>query len=125
MKAIANAASLTAQSPEIGQSVELCLVGQGSRTLKGQITRVAKAGSRRIHASSLTHLAGGDIAVSANSMEAEEPYFDVNIMIADQNDRGLRHGMTAVVSLGGVRTPLGVHLYRRILLFLNKLQLTG
>ena len=125
LKAIANAASLTVHAPQVGQQVELRLVGQGSRTLSGRIVRVARAGFRRITESSLTHLAGGNITVSAESMEAEEPFFEIDIMIAEQDERGLRHGMTAVVSLGGHRDPIAVHLYRRGLLFLNKLRLAS
>lgn len=125
LRAVANAESLTHSLPQVGARVSIRLTGEGSRPLLGTIARIARAGSRTITDRSLTQLAGGEIPVSPDTWEAEEPFFHITIALDDQPDLRLRHGMTALVNLGGERPCIGMYLYRRGLTLLNKLRQTG
>lgn len=123
--AVANSQDLTYSPPKVGQQVAVRLAGKGRDTLQGTVVRIARAGSRKIADPALTQVGGGQIAVSPDTLEAEEPFFRVTILLDKHTDRPLRHGMTAFVIFGGKRPTIGTYLHRHGLLLLNKLRSAG
>lgn len=125
LNAVATEQTLTTWRPRKGDPVEIRLVSQGGRSFSGNVVRLVPAGSKKIGDPSLTHLGGGSIAVSANTMEADRPFFAIVIAIDNPDSSVLRPGMTAVAVFDGHRVPLGTHFYRRMLNFLNMLRASG
>jgi biotin carboxyl carrier protein len=123
LNAVATEGALSTSMPEVGDHVEIRLVGHASPVFHGTVTNLAKAGSRKIDEASLTHLGGGSITVSETTMEAKQPFFRITIAIDATDGSTLRHGMTALATFPGRRISLGIHLYRRVLQFLNRLKL--
>jgi putative peptide zinc metalloprotease protein len=125
LNAVATEGALSTSVPQAGDRVEIRLVGHAGPVFHGTVTNLAKAGSRKIDDASLTHLGGGSIAVSEMTMEAKQAFFRITIAIDDPDESVLRHGMTAMATFPGRRTSLGIHLYRRLLQFLNHLRVAG
>jgi hypothetical protein len=125
VRAIATQETVARAKPARGDVVDIRLTGHSGPLFHGRVIQLSDAGSRQVHARSLTHLAGGSIAVAEESMQAEEPYFEMKIAIDGAPDEVLRHGMTAVAVFSGGRVPLGLQLYRRTLQFLNQLRMAG
>ncbi len=125
LNAVATEETLTTWEPRKGDQVEVRLVSQGGRSFSGRVIHLVPAGSKTIEDPALTHLGGGSIAVSASTMEADQPFFEIVIVIDDPDNSVLRPGMTAVAVFDGHRVPLGTHFYRRTLHFLNMLRASG
>lgn len=90
--------------------------------LHGVIERISPAGNRRIHLPALTHIGGGDIAVSTETGEAMQPYFQVIVRLADTAGHAIPHGATVWVRLPAQHEPIAMHLYRRITRFVDSLR---
>jgi putative peptide zinc metalloprotease protein len=125
VQAVANEETFSQSRLGLGEGVEVRLVGQAQSAFQGQVIRLARAGSRKIDAPSLTHLGGGSIAVAEQTLEAQEPFFQLTIALFDAGDAPLRHGMTGIAVLPGGRSPLALHLYRRTLQFLDRLRMAN
>lgn len=104
-----------------GQHIVCRSPADPSVELQGTILRVAKAGSRGIEISALTHLAGERIVIDPNTGEANDPYFEVTIVFDDDSHRILRRGMVAVAQFDGSMHSIGYRLYKRFLRFKNRL----
>ncbi|MFQ5462825.1 MAG: HlyD family efflux transporter periplasmic adaptor subunit [Phycisphaerae bacterium] len=107
--------------PRIGDVVAFRPVADPATTLLGTISRVAPAGSRKIHLTALTHLGGGDVAIDPRDHKAAEPYFEVTIDLAPSDAASLRYGMIGKIQLSAKAMPIGVKLTRRVATFVNKL----
>ena len=81
---------------------------------------MAPAGTRTVELQSLTQAAGGDIPVDDGSLEADQPYFEVVVELAEPDSR-LRHGMTSHVQLAAAAEPLGVSGLRGLTRIINRI----
>ncbi len=125
MRANATADALTMANPQVGEQLEVRLLGQPDRPYAAQITRVAVVGSRKIASAAVTQLGGGNIAVQPGSMQAAEPYFEITLSLDDTETAPLYDGMTAMVNFQPRLAPMGWHLYRRGLRFLHAWRSAG
>ncbi|HOW69696.1 MAG TPA: HlyD family efflux transporter periplasmic adaptor subunit [Phycisphaerae bacterium] len=122
VRALVSEDDVFAVRPRVGQAVECRVASESDRTITGVIERVSAAGDRRIELPTLTHVAGGDIAVSADSGEAMQPYFLLVVRLAHDDTLALRHGMTATICLPARRESIGIHLYRRVSRFITTIR---
>lgn len=120
VRALLRGDELAATRPEIGQPVELRSPASPGETLAGRVVRVAPAGTRTVELQSLTQAAGGDIPVDDGSLEADQPYFEVVVELAEPDSR-LRHGMTSHVQLAAAAEPLGVSGLRGLTRIINRI----
>lgn len=119
--AILNEQQMASVRPEVGDVVSFRSVAFPGLTIEGHIRRVFPAGSRKVDMESLTHLAGGSIAVDPTDGTAAEPYFEILIDLDKTQAGTLRHGITGAVRLASRPTPLGVRATHRIVRFANRL----
>lgn len=121
VRTLVNGEELADLEPSFDQGVQLRLVGDTAATLRGHIARIAAAGSPTVEDAALTLVGGGSIAVSTETLEAEEPFFEIAIEIDDASKARIQHGMTALVSFDLASAPLWRQVYRKILQSLGKL----
>lgn len=126
VRCLADAATMLAAQPQVGQSVSLRLTAQANIKLHGKITRIAEMGDRQVRDESLTHLAGGRIPVNPISREASEAFFEILVKIDDDHAKNLTlmHGMTVDVRMYRQTEIIALTLYRRITRFINQV-MTG
>jgi len=124
-RAVATADALSHGVPAVGERVDIRLAGDAAHLFGGTVLRVARAGSRKIDCRALTHLGGGWIAVAKETMEAEEPFFQITMGIDPTEADLLRPGMTGIVRFKRPHPSLAMHLFRRTLHFLDRLRLAG
>lgn len=122
VRALLSEDDILATRPQVGQVVECRTSGETGRTITGTVERVSAAGDRRIQLPTLTHVAGGGIAVSPENGEAMQPYFLLVIRLATKDALALRHGMTATVRLPARHEPIAMHLYRRVSRFIDTIR---
>jgi hypothetical protein len=113
---------MAAAGPRIGQVVECRSSIAPGEVIQGTIETISPAGWRRVPLPSLTHLAGGEIAVAPETGEAMQPYFLVTIRMPDAMQGLFLHGGHALVRLPSRWEPVGLHLYRRVARFLDLLE---
>lgn len=111
-----------ASEPRVGDAVEFRPASQPECVIHGIVTRLTPSGSRSVQQPALTHLGGGDIAVTPDGQRAAQPYFELTIALPDANTAELRYGMTGRVSIVARREPIGIHLVRRVVRFLDNLR---
>ena len=115
-------AEMAAAQPAVGQAVELRIAADPGPVRHGVIRRVAPRGSREIENPSLTHLAGGAIAVDPATSRAAQPYVEVRIDLDPGHVAGARSGMTCRVRFGTAEpTTIARHLLRRLMRFRDAL----
>jgi len=120
-RAVLSSEEFSAAQPAVGQSVMFRVVGNAEILLTGTIARVHPAGSRQLDLPALTHLAGGDVVLDAQTGEATQPYFELVIDLDDPPADTIQHGMTGVVRLSATPEPIARRVYRRIIRFSNRL----
>ena len=125
VRAVISSETMALAHPRIGQTVDLKLKGDAMLSLRGTIRRIAPTGSATVEYASLTHIAGGSIAVDTLHHRAAHPYFELVISLNGPSREELRHGMTVYVKLGPKRLPLGKFIYLRCLQLLNRIRTTG
>lgn len=122
VKAVANALEIADSLPQVGQEVECKFRSQCGHTFIGKVTKVSPAGSNVVGHPQLTQLGGGFIAVDPSTMQAQEPFFEVEIVFEDDpNLQFLSHGMVANVRFERGFETVGRFLYRQLLRFKNNL----
>ncbi len=125
VKVMVTAEHLSSTAPREGDTVSIRMIGQSKQLFRGKVLEVAKTGSKTIDQPALTHAGGGTIAVSTDNQEAEQPFFEISVMIDGVDATQFKYGMTALVQFEADRTPVGAFLYRRGLRILNQLRLAG
>ncbi|MCA9148169.1 MAG: HlyD family efflux transporter periplasmic adaptor subunit [Planctomycetales bacterium] len=112
---------LQAESP-----VQILFPAATTRIYWATVKRITQVGSRRINQVALTQLGGGDIAVSVDTGEAEQAYFEITLVLApNQQADFVRQDMTAQIKFVTQRTTVGRQFYRRLLNLWNQLQQLG
>lgn len=105
--------------------VGITLVGYTQTRLKGRIVSGDIAGTKKIEEAALTHIGGGNIAVSQD-MVANENLFDTVIEIDQESLKDLKRpiqvGMSSIVQLQSEPETLGVILWRRGIRLLNQIR---
>lgn len=86
------------------------------------IVRVEPAGSRDVGAVALTQAGGGAILTDPNTQQATRDYFRVVAELEVDAPAAARVGLTGVMRLKGHGEPLGLSLYRKLLVFLHRLE---
>lgn len=125
MRASATADALTEGEPQVGDQLEVRLLGLPDEAHRATVTRVAPAGSRRIADAAVTQLAGGGIAVQPQTMQAVQPYFEITLALDDADPAELYDGMTAMVNFRPRLAPLGWRMYRSGLRFWQQWRTAG
>ncbi|MFQ5494814.1 MAG: efflux RND transporter periplasmic adaptor subunit [Phycisphaerae bacterium] len=121
VRAILTESQMAAARPAVGDSVELRSRASPDRTIPGVVVSVAPTGSRTIAAHALTHVAGGDIAVNAQTAQAQQPYFEITVETMPVDSRALGDGMVCHLRLRAEAETIGTSLLRRCVRFINKL----
>jgi multidrug resistance efflux pump len=107
------------------QPIHVTLIGNTKSLLKGRIVSGAIAGTKKIEETALTHMGGGNIAVSSE-MVATENFFDVVIEIDSKSIQELEHpikvGMSSVVQFESEAETFGTLLVRRGLKLINQIR---
>ncbi|MBK8913506.1 MAG: HlyD family efflux transporter periplasmic adaptor subunit [Phycisphaerales bacterium] len=151
VRALLSEDQTAAAEPRVGDRVEFRSAADPSSACFGVIERVTPSGSNRIAHPALTHLGGGPIAVnpagagsgasaagssaagagahpagaggvSPASAIATQPYFEITVRIEPADGAVLAHGMTGRVRLSARSEPVGLHLFRRAVRFLDGLR---
>ncbi|MFO1065112.1 MAG: hypothetical protein U0892_14700 [Pirellulales bacterium] len=101
------------------------LNGAPGRAIPGRIVRASPIGRKKIEDAALTHLGGGDIAVSPE-MTAGENFFEVLVEL-ESEDIAMRpqFGMTAVVNLHGEMHTVGHLLINRTMRLIHQIRQVG
>ena len=107
------------------QPIHVTLIGNTKLLLKGRIVSGAIAGTKKIEEAALTHMGGGNIAVSSD-MVASENFYDVVIEIdsksLDKLDHPIKVGMSSLVQFKSESETLGTLLVRRGLKLINQIR---
>lgn len=124
IKAVADSQSLANARPEVGQTVHCRFYSDPSHVYPAEIHSVSRAGSRIVSHQALTHLAGGFIPVNPETMEATEPFFDLQIeLTGDHPPEFLQNGAVCEIRLQHGYEPLGHMAYRSLLRFINQIHM--
>ncbi len=121
VRAILTQDQAAASKPQVGQVVEFRATADPAQTVRGKISHLSPAGSRRVSHPSLTQLGGGDIIIDPQTHEASQPFFEIAIDIPHHQAEHFQHGMTGVARLPAEPEPLAKRLKRRVERFVNKL----
>ncbi len=121
VRAILTESQMAAARPAVGDAIEIRSQASPDRTIPGTITRVAPTGSRTIDQQALTHVGGGDIAVDAQTAQAQQPYFEVTVDTNPADSRFLYDGMVCHLRLRADPETIGTSLVRRLVRFINAL----
>jgi putative peptide zinc metalloprotease protein len=109
----------------LDQPISITPVGNTESLMRGKIISGAIAGTKKIEEAALTHMGGGNIAVSSD-MVASENFFDVVIEIDSKSINELEHplkvGMSSLVQFRSESETLGSLLVRRSLKLINKVR---
>lgn len=120
VRAMVNAEAFAALALENGDEIEFRPVARPESSYRAKVIRVTPAGSKDLAETAFAVEAGGDVAISPTSGQADQPYFLVEAAIADP--QGLAFGMTGRVNLGLVHEPVARSLWRASLRLLHRLE---
>lgn len=122
IKVITTAEVIVSSQAQVGQNVGVRIKSQPGCVLSGRIISIAKAGDRFVSEDTLTHLAGGQIAVDPQTDEAGVAYFELTVQPdLREKEITLMHGMTAEVRLNRRLEFVGQEVYRRVAKFINQI----
>lgn len=121
VRAILTESEMAAARPSVGDSIEIRSKVSPDHTIPGIVRHVAPTGSRTIDKHALTHVGGGDIAVDAQTAQAQQPYFEVTIDARVADSRFFYDGMVCCVRLRADAQTIGTSLVRRFIRFINML----
>lgn len=125
VKAVANDHSLAEIKPAVGQTVSCRFLSNAHIKCRGTIRSISASGDNKVAYKALTHLAGGFIPVSGESMEADEPFFEMEIDLDEMpNSQFLKNGMVCEIRFHNAQDSLGSYLYRSLLRFYNQIRLS-
>lgn len=122
VRAVLTEADIAGAKPKPGDHVQFRAYGLAGAAASGTIVRVAPTGSRHLDIPSLTHLAGGKIAVSERTHDAAQPYFEIVAKLDKNAAPHVLYGMTGFLYLEGSHEPIGTALTRHAVKFWNKLK---
>jgi len=109
--------------PAEGAPVQFLPAEDPSNVYQGTILRVRSAREHRIEAVELTQAGGGEIPVDPITRETPGPYFQVTAFFDHSRSLSLlRQGMTGSLRLGSRGDSLAVHLQRKLIRFLDRIQ---
>lgn len=106
---------------KIGDAVACRPVMRPQMNLSGIVRSVAPLGTRKISNEALTQLGGGDIAVRADTGEAERSYFEVLVEMDSGEILDGLYGASFIVRLNAESQSLGTMAYRAIVEFTQSL----
>ncbi len=125
VKAVANDHSLATIRPATGQTVHCRFLANTAIDCQGKIVSVSASGSKTVAYRALTHLAGGFVPVKGESLEATEPFFELEIKLDPECDANfLKNGMLCEIRFDNDHDSLGTYLYRSLLRFYNQIRLS-
>lgn len=122
VRAYARDEELSDWTPKPGQRLRVRLLGDLTEEVEGVVTSASLRGVRQVRDVSLTQLGGGEIPVAADTLTTDNPYFEITISLAADDDRFIKNGMTAIVACPSNSHTAGMYLYRLTLRFLNRLR---
>ncbi|MEM9413131.1 MAG: HlyD family efflux transporter periplasmic adaptor subunit [Planctomycetota bacterium] len=125
VKAVVNASSIATIQPKLGQTVHCRFLAQSESVIDGTIRSISASGNKVVPYEALTHLAGGFIPVSGESMEATEPFFEMEIELSESVPQEiLKNGMVCDIRFGENYETVGSHVYRSLLRFHNQIRMS-
>ncbi len=117
-----SAEEMAAASPKLGERAQFRPKGNPTTRLAGRVYQVEPVATDEVAEKSLTRTAGGEIGIDPISGRAGQKFFRVTIAVdPDPDGERVRHGMTGMVRFGANPEPLALVLWRRVLIFLNHL----
>jgi putative peptide zinc metalloprotease protein len=121
IRAMMRAEGFAALGLQVGDEIEFRSEDDPSVTHRASVLRITPAGSKALADTAYTVDAGGDVAISPVTGEADQAYFLVEAVAADPD--GLSHGMTGRVRLGHTSEPLATTAWRAALRLLQRLEM--
>jgi putative peptide zinc metalloprotease protein len=121
VRTLLTAEQMAEANPRVGNKVKVRLAGTGEHVRDAVVLDVPPQGDRVIEYAGLTQVGGGEIAARPDTLSAAEPFFEVLVSVAS-DDEAFQAGRGAWVRFGNPAETLGVHIQRRFLRFLNSLR---
>lgn len=117
-----SASEIAAMTPRAGDTAHFRAKAQPSANFSGRILRVEPVATDEVGEAALTRLGGGEIGIDPVTRRAGERLFRVTVALDPHPDGEMvRHGATGRVRFGAEAEPLALLLWRRLLVFLNRL----
>lgn len=117
-----DAGEMAAMTPHAGDVATFRPKAHPSATFSGRVLRIEPVATDRVDEAALTRVGGGEIGIDPVTLRAGERLFRITIAL-DPHPEGerVRHGATGRVRFGAEAEPLALLLWRRLLVFLNRL----
>lgn len=112
--------SLSHASLQLGDIIRFRSASASGETVRARVTKLEPLGSRVIRHETLTALGGGEIPISPQTGEANEPYFELEAVVIGSPD--IAYGITGNILIGSYSEPIGISLWRSGLRLLQKLE---
>ncbi len=122
VKALIRETEFSVAEVKSGDRVEFRPQSAADRPLHGHVTSVVPAGLRELAPSPLTHAGGGSIVVDPLTGRTKVPYFQIVATLDVPDAAFTATNLTGAIRFGAERTPIGLHLYRRLLRFADLLR---
>lgn len=121
VRAMMRAEGFAALGLEVGDEIDFRSEDDPSKTHAARVIRITPSGSRDLANTSYSVDAGGDVAISPVTGEADQAYFLVEAAL--DNADGLTQGMTGRVRLGHASEPVATTAWRAALRLLQRLEM--
>lgn len=121
VRAMMRAEGFAALGLAVGDEIDFRSQDDPATTHVARVIRITPGGSKDLANTAYTVDAGGDVAISPVTGQADQAYFLVEAAIADP--RGLVHGMGGRVRLGHASEPLATTAWRAALRLLQRLEM--
>ncbi|MEM9661483.1 MAG: HlyD family efflux transporter periplasmic adaptor subunit [Planctomycetota bacterium] len=121
VRAMMRAEGFAALGLRSGDAIDFRSEHDPSVTHTATVVRITPSGSRDLANTAYSVEAGGDVAISPVTGQADQAYFLVEAVLDDES--GLAYGMTGRVRLGHASEPIGTTAWRAALRLLQRLEL--
>ena len=123
VKAVINASSMATIRPKLGQHVRCRFHAESNVVFDGVVRSISASGTNVVPYEALTHLGGGFIPVKADTLEAAEPFFELEIELGELGKTSnLKQGLVCDIRFGESFETLGKHLQRALMRFHNQIR---
>jgi hypothetical protein len=116
------AGEVAAATPRVGDRAHFVPKAHPAARFTGRVLRIEPVATDEVGEAALTRAAGGAIGIDPVTRRAGERLFRLTVAL-DPHPEGerVRHGATGRIRLGAESEPLALLLWRRLLVFLNRL----
>ncbi len=119
VRALLSESQMSVIAPKVGDSIEFRIAGSPHKSLKGAIQRIVPAGTRSVGEDYLNHLNLDDFAMNPLTGKAGKSLFELEVALDEEAP--LLRGATGWLRFPTTRTALGLVAWRKLLVFLRRL----